>query len=322
MAEPPPPITPAPPPPPADGDDRRRPLILGVGLAAAALLALLAFLLLRDQPTEIVPQVVGQTLDSARVEIGAKNLGVDVKRRADPAPADTVIDQVPGGGAKVDRDSTVTLIVSNGPSTVKIPDVVGLTLQQARARLKRARLRADAERESSRAVEPGIVIRSDPGPGRLTERGSAVTLVVSKGPEQVTIPDLVGREQEDAATQLRDLNLSPEIREKSSAEPEGTVVSQTPGAGIQVAEGTTVTIFVSNADVGEVPEVTGLRQSTAESRLAREGFDVSVRTQPTTDSAENGLVISQSPEGGTKRSKGAVVTITVGELSALPEETP
>jgi serine/threonine-protein kinase len=85
----------------------------------AALLAVLAFLVLRDQPSETVPQVIGQTLDSARVEIEAKDLGVDVKRRSDPAPADTVVDQVPGAGTKVDRGDTITLIVSNGPTTVR-----------------------------------------------------------------------------------------------------------------------------------------------------------------------------------------------------------
>jgi serine/threonine-protein kinase len=321
MTEPPPPMTPPPPPPPGERDDRRRALLLALGLAAAAALAVLAFLLLRGQPTETVPQVIGQTLDSARVEIEAKDLAVDVKRRSDPAPADTVIDQVPGGGTKVDSDSTVTLIVSNGPTTVKVPDVVGLTLQEARARLKRARLKADVEREASRAVDAGVVIRSDPGSGRPAERGSSVTLFVSTGPAQVAVPNLVGRDEQDAVAQLRDLGLSPEIREKSSDQPEGTVVSQTPSAGIEVAEGTTVTIFVSNADVAEVPDVTGLRQSTAESRLARAGFDVSVRTSPITDPAEDGLVISQSPAAESKRSQGAVVTITVGELTST-EEAP
>jgi serine/threonine-protein kinase len=318
----PPPAELPPPSPPGDRNDRRRMLLL-LGLVAAVLLALLAFTLLRNQPTEIVPQVIGQTLDSARVEIGAKNLGVDVKRRADPAPADTVIDQVPGAGTKVDRDSTVTLIVSNGPTTVKMPDVVGLPLHDARARLKRAGLRVDVTREPSGSVNKGIVIRSDPGPDRLTERGSSVTVFVSTGPQQVTVPDLLGRDEQDAVAQLRDLHLSPEIREKSSDKPQGTVVDQTPTAGIAVAEGTTVTIFVSNANVAEVPDVTGLRQSTAEGRLGREGFDVSVRMTPTTDPAQDGLVISQSPAGGAKRSKGAVITITVGQpSSSTPGGTP
>jgi serine/threonine-protein kinase len=321
-AERPPPVTAPPPAPPGERDDRRRTLLLAAGLAAAALLAVLLFLLLRSQPQETVPQVIGQTLDSARVEIESKNLTVDVKRRADPAPADTVIDQVPGAGTKIDRDSTVTLIVSNGPTTVKMPDVVGLSLHDAKVRLKRARLTAEVTREASGSVQAGLVIRTDPGAGRLTERGSSVTLFVSTGPQQVSVPDLVGRDEQDAVTALRDAHLSPEIREKSSDKPQDTVVDQTPGAGIQVAEGTTVTIFVSNGDVTEIPEVTDLRQQTAQSRLSRAGFEVSVRTTPTTDPAQDGLVISQSPSSGTKRSKGAVVTITVGQLTSSTPGTP
>jgi serine/threonine-protein kinase len=167
-----------------------------------------------------------------------------------------------------------------------------------------------------------LVIRSDPGPRRLIERGSAVTLVISTGPERVTVPGLVGRQEEDAVSQLRDLGLSPEIREQSSDEPEGTVVSQTPAAGIQVEEGTTVTIFVSNAEVTEVPDVTGLRVAAAETRLGREGFDVTIRSRATTDPAEDGIVLEQIPSGGTKRSTGAGVTITVGQLSTSTEGEP
>ena len=294
-----------------------------VGVAALAGLALLAFLLLRSQPTEIVPQAIGQTLDSARVEIESKNLKVDEKRRADPAPADTVIDQVPGAGAKVDRNSTVTLIVSNGPTTVKVPDVEGLTLHDAKARLSRDRLRADVTRESSPSIVKGLVIRSDPGPKKLIERGSSVTLTVSSGPQQATVPDVVGQQREDAANLLRERGLSRDVREKSSDQPEGTVVSQTPAAGTRVDEGTSVTIFVSNGNVAEVPDTNGLRQASADSRLRRVGFEVNVRMRATTDPGEDGIVLDQSPAGGSKRSKGAVVTITVGQLaSSTPGTTP
>jgi serine/threonine-protein kinase len=290
-------------------------MLLVLGLVAATGIAVLAFLLLRAQPTEIVPQAVGQTLDSARVAIESKNLKVDEKRRADPAPADTVIDQVPGAGAKVDRNSTVTLIVSNGPTTVKVPDVVGLTLQDARARLLRARLRADVTRESSPTVAKGLVIRSDPGPKKLIERGSSVTLTVSKGPQQVTVPNVVGQQREDAANLLRERGLSRDVREKSSDQPQGTVVSQTPPPDTQVDEGTSVTLFVSNGNVADVPDVKGLSQARAESRIQRDGFEPNVQMRVVTDPAEDGIVLSQAPSAGAKRTKGAIVAITVGQLA-------
>jgi beta-lactam-binding protein with PASTA domain len=299
-----------------ESDDRRRMALVALALTAVAAIVLLAVLLLRGQPTEIVPQVIGQTLDSARIEIGAKHLGVDVKRRSDPAPADTVIDQVPGAGGKVDRDSTVTLIVSNGPTTVRVPDVVGLTLHDARQRLKRVRLTADVSRESSSTVAKGLVIRSDPGPRRLIERGSSVTLSVSTGPEQVSVPSLVGEQEEDAIKLLRDRGLSPVVREQASDQPEGTVVTQTPAANVEVESGSSVTIFVSNGKVAEIPDVTGLREVAAQSRLDRAGFEVTTRTRSTADPAEDGIVLSQSPAAGSKRTQGALVTITVGQLAS------
>jgi serine/threonine-protein kinase len=102
-----------------------------------------------------------------------------------------------------------------------------------------------------------------------------------------------------------------------------TVVSQTPAAGLRVDEGSTVTVFVSNGRVREVPDVTGLSQGEATSELEAAGFDVSVRTRETAEPAEEGIVLSQSPRGGTERSKGVTVTVTVGAPPApAPEPAP
>jgi serine/threonine-protein kinase len=317
----PPPLVPAPPDaegPPGEEDRersmRRRRLLIAAAIAALALAALATYLIVRPGQ-ETVPPVIGQTLDSAQAELEAKGFTVDVKRRSDLSPADTVFDQAPTAGALADEGATVTLFVSNGPSTVKVPDVVGLTEKDAKRRVTSADLRPDIERESSATVAKGIVIRSDPGPGRLIERNSAVTLVVSGGPKEVSVPGVVGQDQEDAVRQLRDAGLSPVVREKSSSEPQGTVVSQSPGAGARVEEGTTVTVFVSNGTVKEVPDVVGLSQARAESQLGGKGFDVAVRTRETSDPTEDGIVLSQSPAGGSERSEGAAVTITVGVVT-------
>jgi serine/threonine-protein kinase len=292
-------------------------VLLVAGLALLAGLAVIALLLARPEQ-RTVPQVLGQTLDSAQVEIDAKGFKTDVKRRADPAPADTVIDQVPGAGSRADKGSTVTLIVSNGPSTVQVPDVVGLTTRDARRRLERSRLQAEISRESSATVLAGVVTRTDPGKGKLIERGSAVTLFVSTGPQQVSVPDVGGEQEADAVKLLNDRGLTPVVKEKASDLPQGTVVSQTPPAGLRVEEGTSVTVFVSNGKIAEVPDVTGVSQAIAEARLDRAGFTPTVRTRTTTDAGEDGMVISQSVPAGSKRTQGASVTIIVGQLAPPP----
>jgi eukaryotic-like serine/threonine-protein kinase len=325
-AEPPPPAPPPPPvaePPEETSPERRRRRWLAAAIAAGvAALAVALFLLLGGGEQVTVPPVVGQTLDQARLRVERAGLDVEIKRRTDQAPRDFVFEQSPNPGQDVDQGSVVTLFVSNGPSTVRVPDVVGLAEADARRRLRRAELRADVERESSTKVPEGTVIRTDPGPGRPAERDSAVTLVVSSGPQQVTIPSVVGETQEDAVARLREEGLSPIVRERSSSEPVDTVIEQTPEAGQEVDEGSSVTIFVSNGEVREVPDVTGLTQSEAEAELDDAGFGASVRTRTTDQPDEEGTVLSQSPRGGVERREGATVTITVGELAPQSETSP
>jgi serine/threonine-protein kinase len=303
-------------PPPA-----RRPLWPWL-LAALALATILVggYLLLRPNQAR-VPDVRFETLDRARQELDAAGFAVDIERRADPAPVDTVVGQAPRPGEKIDEGATVTLTVSNGPSTVKVPDVLGLVERDARRRIRSAGLRAAIQKESSTSVLEGNVIRTDPGAGRAIERGDSVTLFVSTGPKQIVIPDVTGLDESDAFARLDKLGLNVRSQERQSREPTDTVVEQTPPGGQEVAEGSTVTLFVSNGSVREVPDVVGLSESEARAEIEDAGFSVSVRTRSVTDTESDGQVLGQSPAGGKERRRGATVVITVGLLSA-PEQTP
>jgi eukaryotic-like serine/threonine-protein kinase len=287
------------------------------GAVVLALIALAAFLVLVvfSKDKVHVPGVVGQTLDSARIELDRAGLQVDVRRRADPAPANIIFDQAPNPGQKVDDGSSVAVFVSNGPGTVKVPDVIGLTELDAKRRIRDANLRPQVQQEASPKVAHGIVIRSDPSARRPVDRRSPVTIVVSSGPQQVDVPDVTGLDQQDAVNRLREVGLSAVVREKPSSEPVDTVVSQTPGSGQQIDQGSTVTIFVSNGKVKEVPDVTGLSQADAETQITDGGFTPSVRTRQTDQPDQDGIVLSQSPSGGGKRKEGTTVTITVGQLT-------
>jgi len=316
-------VPPAPPPgePPGERGRGRWPWILGGALVAALLVA--GFFLLIAPPNKAnVPEVVGQTLSSARAEVRGAGFEVDIRRRSDPAAADTVVDQVPSPGTRADEGSTVTLIVSNGPGTVKVPDVVGLEEATARKRVRAAGLAPKVSRESSTTIADGVVIRSDPSAGRPVDRRSEVTLVVSSGPEQVDVPDVTGQNQADAVAALREKGLTAVVREKTSSEPADTVVSQSPAAGQQIDQGSTVTIFISNGKVKEVPDVVGLSQAEAEREIEDAGFVASTRTRTTDQPDEDGTVLSQSPRGGAERREGATVAITVGMLSTTPAPAP
>jgi len=310
-------LPPGPPGEPPEGRNRWPWIAAGVLLALAALGVFLGLVVFSKNQVH-VPGVVGQTLDSARVELDRAGLNVDVRRRADPAPANIVFDQAPNPGQKVDDGSSVAVFVSNGPGTVKVPDVVGLTEADAKRRIRDANLRPQVEQESSAKVALGIVIRSDPSARRPVDRRSAVTLVVSSGPQKVDVPDVTGLDQQDAVNQLREAGLSTVVREKSSSDPVDTVVSQSPAGGQQIDQGSTVTLFVSNGKVKEVPDVTGLSKAEAETEITDSGFTPSVRTRATDQPDEDGTVLSQSPSGGSKRKENATVTITVGKLTTPP----
>src|SRR5204863_265298 len=164
----------------------------------------------------------------------------------------------------------------------------------AKRRIRGAGLRPQHQDESSTTVPAGIVIRSDPSAGRPVDRRSGVTLVVSSGPQQVMVPDVTGQDQAEAVSALREKGLSAVVREKASDQPEGTVVSQSPAGGQRIDQGSSVTIFVSNGKVKEVPDVTGLSQPDAESQIADPGFTPSARTKPTDQPDQDGTVLSQS----------------------------
>jgi serine/threonine-protein kinase len=299
---------------------RRRPAVIFLVLLALAAIAVGGFLLLRPEQVE-VPLVLGQNVDSARGELTAAGFKLDIDRRADQAPIDIVFRQVPSATEKADKGSVVTLFVSNGPSTVKVPDVLGLTEDAARSRIKRGGLKPVVEREASTKVLEGSVIRSDPGAGTAIERESKVTLIVSKGPEEKTVPDVVGSDQEDAASRLSKEGLTVVVREKASGEPVDTVVDQSPAAGQLVDEGSTVTIFVSNGKLDEVPDVVGLSESEAEADISDAGFTPSVKIKQVTEPDQDGNVLSQTPPSGKEHRRGGTVVITVGQLSepAAPE---
>jgi serine/threonine-protein kinase len=319
---------PPPPPPPSEPPEqrpsRRRWWWILPALAVLAI-GLLVFVLANKSPGKThVPVVVGQTLDSARAELERAGLQIDIRRRADRAPRDIVFDQAPNAGGEVNDGSTVAVFVSNGPGTVKVPDVLGLTETDAKRRVREAGLRPQVERESSAKIPAGIVLRSDPSAGRPVDRRSGVTLVVSSGPEEVVVPDVTGQTQQDAVAALKEKGLYAVFQEKASTEPEGTVIGQSPGAGQKIGQGSSITLFVSNGKVKEVPAVTGLSQVDAETQIADAGFKPTVRQRPTDQPDEDGTVLSQSPGGGAKRKEGSTVTLTIGKLPTptTPGVTP
>jgi eukaryotic-like serine/threonine-protein kinase len=263
-----------------------------------------------------VASVVGA--DQALAETRLRNDGfkTEAVRRTSERPKGVVIGQDPGGGTRAKEGSTVHLTVSDGPQQVAIPQVVGLTSKSARGRLDKAGLKGQERTQASDSVEKGRVISASPPEGQQVDKGSAVTLIVSSGPQLAALPDVTGKSFDDATSQLQAAGFKTTRQDQVNQDKDpGTVLSQSPPGATKVAPGTTVTLTVAKAPAQvDVPDVTGETQDDAIARLSQEGFKIE-RKEKDVDSPEgDGVVIEQSPPGG-KANKGATVTITVGRFN-------
>ena len=297
---------------------RKRALIIA---AIALLLAAVAVFALTRPASVSIPNVTGKDRAEAERILEAKGFEVSAESRPFCTDAGTVVEQDPADGDKADEGSTVTITVSQGQQ-VAVPKVAGLPLEKARGKIKDAQLLMGPEREkfSSRA-KPGVAVGSQPSQGTSVACGSAVTLLVSKGTNTVALPDVVGQQEVDAKAELERLGFIVDVDERDADEPEGQVISQSPGGGSTLSKGATVSLIVSTgAGTVVVPDVEGQTQSAAESNLTGLGLNVSVDEDVTTDPSEDGRVIDQAPSQGTRVRSGDTVTIVVGVFEEPPEE--
>ena len=158
----------------------------------------------------------------------------------DAKPKGTVVSASPAPGEKLKPGTKVALVVSKGPELLAVPDVVGKKQGDAEKALAEAGFAAKAVEAFSDSVDKGVVISQDPAGGRAP-RDSTVTLTVSKGPQLITVPDLVGKKRKEAEERLKALGLKPRVYAIPGP---GTVRSTNPSAGAQVRKGSTVTVYV------------------------------------------------------------------------------
>jgi eukaryotic-like serine/threonine-protein kinase len=312
--------------PPAEPQRRRRWPWFTIGLLALALAGFLLFLglsgVLAPEKVE-VPRVTGQQLVDARAELEQAGFEVAETRVRSRQPLDQVIDQDPNAREEADEGATVTLEISNGPGTVRVPSVARLPQKQAIDDLQDADLRVTAEHQSSDEIDPGFAIRTVPRAGEEVERDTRVTLFVSTGPEQVTVPDVIGLSGDSAESSLAAEGFGVAVQEQESAEPEGEVIAQSPGGGTEVDRGTTVTITVSTGiEQVDVPNVIGLSPRDAEGQLRSAGLTPVRSEADVTDPDEDGVVIDQRPGAGVELDEGAQVVIIVGVLRPEEEVVP
>jgi beta-lactam-binding protein with PASTA domain/predicted Ser/Thr protein kinase len=294
-----------------------------LALLAAGVAALVAFALTR--PSHIsVPDVIGQDVEAATQILDSKGFDVAIKAVPSQAPRNQVVEQDPiptdRGGGKAEEGSTITLSVSSGPAIVAVPDVAGLNATDATNRLEKAGFKVTTRNEFSNSVPKGRAVGTEPAAGTQLSTSQVITLLVSRGTNQVEVPNVVGVDDQAALAALQDAGLSGVLVQRDSTEPEGKVISQSPGAGKLVARGSQVTVFASTGAI-TVPDVVGQDRKTAVNALKKAGFTVAVTEETSSDPAQANRVISEFPPGGSRPPRGDTVTISVGVSAPAPTTT-
>jgi beta-lactam-binding protein with PASTA domain/predicted Ser/Thr protein kinase len=303
-----------------EGPPRRRrpiwPWVLSILLLlAAGAAAWFAYTKIQDQldanKPVTVPKVAGINESLAVDKLRAAGLVPQVARDfSNEVPKGTVIDQSPAAGEKVAPHSNVDMTVSKGKETVTVPSVIGKNRDDAISTLVNAGLDPRAfPVASTKAVD--TVTGQDPPAGKVIEKGSRVRINYSSGPAEIDVPSVIGLQFDQASSALQAQGFAVARRDVDSERPKGEVVDQSPSS--QAPKGSTITLSVSKGPpMSTVPDVTAQDEESATSTLEQAGFTVQVQRQDVTDPGLYGIVLSQSPTGGSKAKQGSTVTITVG----------
>ncbi|WP_310962954.1 Stk1 family PASTA domain-containing Ser/Thr kinase [Nocardioides terrisoli] len=190
-----------------------------------------------------VPRVRGMTLDRAQAAIQDSKLafGRALMQYNEKVPQGQVIRSDPAAGTELRRDTAVDVVVSKGPKPITIPDFTGRSATKAKNRLSDLGFKVSDTSQFSDSVPAGKVVSQSPASG-TGHRGDAIELVVSKGPELVTVPSLQGKSYDDAAATLESLGLQPRRRESPFYIGLNRVAHVSPSPGARVRKGSVVTL--------------------------------------------------------------------------------
>ncbi|MEO7420890.1 MAG: Stk1 family PASTA domain-containing Ser/Thr kinase [Ornithinibacter sp.] len=191
-----------------------------------------------------VPSVVGTTLAEAKLRIAEASLAVGpvTTSFSEKVPDGQLISTKPKQGGELKKGSAVAMTVSKGRKPITVPNVIGQASQAAAKQLTALGLGVDATAQAnSDTVAKGNVISQSPGEGTLF-KGDKVTLVISKGPVLVDVPNVVGQQVDQARTSLEGLGFTVEVR-KALGGFFGTVRLQDPAGG-QAPKGSTITLTI------------------------------------------------------------------------------
>ncbi|MFE3251885.1 Stk1 family PASTA domain-containing Ser/Thr kinase [Streptomyces sp. NPDC059209] len=305
-----------------------------------------------DDRTDVIPRLRPPVSpdDSGTADLSAASRGDDQVHRTSrltmPPPEPEAPVRQPsarrGAGriASAPRGSVLAIVVAallvlgvgvgvwyiNSGQFTRVPSLLGQTEQTAKKRLGDAGLDASVEKDFSDTFERGTVMRTDPEPRARIRGNGSVTLVISRGPEIVRVPDLTGKSLADAKDALRKAGLAPGVVARSFDEKtdQGDIIRTQPKAGTELRPDAGVALIVSKGRPVHMPDVTGQSEEEATASLEDAGLDVKIAAERVNSPEESGAVAGQSAKEGSRLARGDTVTLTISKgprMLTVPDVT-
>ena len=294
-------------------------------LAAIAALAVSFALLVSGcgDSTEEVPNTVNQTLAVGQQMLGDKGFKSTVKRVTNNQGKDEILSQDPVGGTEQKTSDAVALTVSNGPGDGVVPNVAGDPADRAEQQIREAGFRAKIVEVYSSAHEAGFATGTTPSSGSDLEKNTKVTLKISKGAQQVKVPNVVGLTEGSADTALTNAGFRVDHSYQVSSKSPGKVLAQDPSSGGSASIGSSVQITIDQAPKKvTVPNAVGQTQSQGDRTLQNAGLDAVYATRIVTNRSQDGIVLAMSPGSGSRVLQGTNVALTIGKYNRPTPPVP
>jgi eukaryotic-like serine/threonine-protein kinase len=307
-----------------DDDGRRsRKTVIAVAAVVIAVLVLtgmaLAGVFNSDPPKVDVPNIVGQEV--AQAEVALAELGLKSTRNLVPSSeedAGKVVRTNPPPATEVDKGSTITLDVGNGPETVKVPSLIDLTPEQAEGQLRQAGLALAANQQQqvvSEETKIGKIVAQNPLPLVDVPAGTQIQITIGVAPSKVKIINVVGDSFEEAKNNLEAQDLVVQRQDVDSSKPRNEVTDQDPKANTEVNKGTTVTLQVSKGNQIQMPDITGDTVEEAKAKLQALGWSGTINEASTPAERPNdaGKIVEQEIAAGQQITSDQAINVKVAE---------
>lgn len=190
----------------------------------------------------------GKTFDEAKQALNDIGLGIERggEESSDTYAQGQIVGQSVEAGTQVEKNTTILVTISSGAGEFDVPNVVGLDKDSAEAKLEECGLTPNSNFEYSESVANGLVISQSPEGGGKAKKGDTVSLVISRGVEPITMPNVLNKPESEARAALSALGLNvTTTSDYSNDVPEGNVISQSVVEGKAVEKGATITLVIS-----------------------------------------------------------------------------